>query len=119
MNSAEKIRRIEKALRRAGGTHEWPDMQELLIRGDAQIFDNEHGCWVTEVRAFPRKRLLNVWVVAGELPDVMDIQEQVERYGLSQSCERMYATIRPGWKDIYPKHGWKKDALVISKELRP
>jgi GNAT superfamily N-acetyltransferase len=119
MTPDEKIRRIEKALARAHGTHTWDDVRDDLVTGKARIFDGEHGCWITKVIEDPQKRWLSAWLVAGELPHVMDLQEEVERWGLSQGCAFMGAVVRPGWKNVYPKYGWKRDALAITKELIP
>ena len=119
MTPAEKIKRIEKALRRAQSTHTWEDVRESIVKGESRIFDNDHGCWITEIRDTPQKRWLNVWIVAGELPHVMGIQEEVERYALTSNCAFLGAVVRPGWKNVYPKYGWKLSGHAIVKEVQP
>ena len=110
----EIVRRIEKALA-CDGTHTWDDVREMIIDGRAQIFWNQHGCWITTVATFPRKRVLNAWVVAGELPWVMQLQDEVERFALSQSCDEIVAPgCRFGWEKILPHHGWRERAMVWS-----
>jgi hypothetical protein len=110
---AEIVRRIEKALE-IDGTHTWDDVRDLLLDGAAQIFWNEHGAWITELLVLPQKRMLNVWVVAGELPEVMALQEQVERFALTQTCDCMIVKgARFGWKDIAKEYGWEEHALVL------
>jgi hypothetical protein len=112
---------IKEALAR-DGTHTWDDVQEMLIVGAAQIFWNDHGAWITEIVVTPRKRSLHVWLIAGQLPEVMELQEQAERFCLTNTLERMTSTARPGWtalaaKDGWEKFGWRKYADAMSREI--
>lgn len=114
----EIVRRIKKALSREGnGSHEWQDVVALLKAGKAQIFFNEHGAWITEIIQSPRKRWLNVWVVAGQLPGVMDLQAQVIEYARSQGISDITATCRFGWKQIAREYGWKEKAMFITLKV--
>lgn len=109
----EIIRRIEKALE-IDSTHSWEDVREMLVDGRCQIFWNEHGAWITEVLVSPRKRVLNVWIVAGELPEVMDLQKDVERHALTQTCDEMIVKgARFGWKNVAKEYGWEEHAVVL------
>ena len=88
----------------------------------AQIFWNDHGAWITEIMIAPRMRWLNVWVIAGQLPEVMELQDEVERFCLTKTIERMVATTRPGWavlasKDGWDKFGWKKHGEVLTHRI--
>ena len=112
----EIVKRIEKALDR-DGTHAWSDMVELLKAGKCQMFWNDHGAWITEIIQFPRAKHLHCWVVAGELPGVMDIQKQVEKYSKAMNCNRITATARTGWKHVAREYGWKESAMSIVKEV--
>jgi hypothetical protein len=113
----EIIERIKKALA-IDGTHTWEDVREMLVIGAAQIFWNEHGCWITQMAVFPRKRVLNVWIVAGELPEVMELQKQVERYALTMSCDAITVTsARFGWKHIAKEHGWEEHGMMLYKPV--
>jgi hypothetical protein len=112
----EIIRRIEKALAR-DKTHDWPTMLSMILAGKAQIFANAHGAWITEVVQTPLARWLNVWVVAGELPGVMELQDQVLDFARKQGCQHVVATARFGWKNVAREHGWREHAMVITHEL--
>jgi len=104
---AEIIKRIEEALA-IDGTHAWDDVQEMLVRGDAQIFWNENGAWITEIMVAPQRRWLHVWVIAGQLPGAMELQDTVERFALTHGLSRMVATTRPGWLALSDKPGWEQ-----------
>lgn len=103
----EIVERIKAALE-IDGTHSWDNVQVMLITGAAQIFWNDHGAWITEIVSTPRKQWLHIWIIAGQLPGVMDIQEQAERFARTKSLERMIATTREGWAVLADKPGWEK-----------
>lgn len=109
----EIVRRIKKALAR-DGTHTWQHVQDLYEAKAVQIFHNDHGAWITEIAKSPLSKWLNVWVVAGELPGVMDLQPQVLEFAKSQGCSHLTATARFGWKHVAAAHGWRKHAMVIT-----
>jgi len=118
MDPEQKIERLQKALDRDGG-HDWDDVVELLEKGECQIFDSEHGAWITSIKEAPKGRALNVWLVAGTLPRVMETQPQVEEYARANGCTKLTAGVRRGWKKTAEAHGWKVTGLVIEKELTP
>lgn len=113
----EIIRRIKVALKRGGGGYSWEDVSTGLILGRFQIFWNGHGACITEIVQTPQKRYLNCFVVAGELPGVMELHDQVEAYGLTQSCEYMMTSARMGWQTVLPDYGWKKHSIVFVRDL--
>lgn len=117
MTPDQKLERIKKALDRSG-SHHWSDVRALLEKGECQIFDGEHGVWITEIRQAPRARALHCWIVAGELPGVMSMQAAVEKYALAHGCQKITAGVRKGWRYIAREYGWKETGLMIEKDLR-
>jgi len=113
----EIIRRIEKALDHGGNTHTWDDIRQGLIEGKYQIFWNAFGACITEIVQAPQKRYLHCFVVAGELPGVMDLQDEVVRHALTNSCAYMTTLGRVGWEKILPEYGWKKSKVVMQYDL--
>jgi hypothetical protein len=112
----EIVRRIRKALAR-DGAHSWEHVKDLIELGAAQIFHNDHGAWITEVVQTPLARWLHVWIVAGELPGVMDLQPQVLDFARQQGCAHVTATARFGWKHVAKAHGWRQHAMVIKHDV--
>lgn len=113
----EIIRRIKKALVLGGGTHTWEDVQIGLNEGRYQIFWNEYGACITEICQTPQLLYLNCFVVAGKLPEVMDLHSQVETFAKSVGCKYMQTSARMGWKTVLPKFGWKNTRAVFVREL--
>jgi len=114
---AEIIARIERALVHGGETHTWEDLRIGLIEGRFQIFWNEHGACITQICTPPQTRYLNCFVVAGELPGVMDLSQEVEDFGRSMGCKFMTTSARMGWKKVLPNYGWKESQVVFTKGL--
>jgi hypothetical protein len=113
----EIVRRIEKALA-IDGTHTWSDLCAELVAGTAQIFWNEHGAWITQILPFPRKTVLNVWIVAGELPEVMGLQDQVERFAADNGADVMTVRgARFGWKHVAKQYGWSEQSVVLVRPI--
>lgn len=113
----EIIKRIKIALKKGGDTHTWEDVREGLITGKYQIFHNDFGACITEIVDAPQCRYLNCFVVAGKLPEVMELHDQVEFFGLTQHCKFMTTSARPGWQTVLPKRGWKRTHFVFAKPI--
>lgn len=116
MTPAEKIERLEKALRNAGGYHTWADVKEGLIEGKYQIFDSDEGAAVTEIIQTPQKRYLSLWIAGGRLPGVLDLVPRMEQHALTHDCAEILACGRLGWERVLPHYGWKKTGAIFSKE---
>lgn len=113
----EIIRRVKIALNKAGDTHTWEDVVKGLKAGTFQIFWNAHGCAITEIINFPTKRALHCWITAGELPGVMELQDQVIDHARKHDCALMTTTARKGWRAVLPQYGWKEDAVMFTREV--
>lgn len=112
------IQKIKKALHHGGDTHTWEDVQEGIVEGKYQIFWNDWGACITQVVQEPQCRYLNCFIVAGKLPEVMSLHDEVERFALIQNCKYMTTSARQGWGKVLPAHGWKKTRVVFVKELK-
>jgi hypothetical protein len=114
---AKLIAKIEETLA-LDGTHTWPDVVDLLKAGQAQLFENESGCWITTISLYPRQKHLHVWIIAGELPGVCDLQYRVVQFARANGCSKMTSTGRPGWsRKLAQSFGWKIDKVSTSLEL--
>ncbi len=109
--------KIARALKRSGGTHSLQDVLEGLLKGKYQLFENDDGVCITEIMEAPKGRYLHCWIVAGRLPEVMQLQDAVERHALTNSCRFMSTSGRFGWKAVLPHYGWKQSQIVFTKEL--
>lgn len=113
----EIIRRVQRALHLAGDTHTWADVCDGLSKGAFQIFWSGDGCAITEIVQFPKKRTLHCWIVAGQMPGVMELQEKVIAHAKANECHLMTTYARKGWRKILPTYGWKEDAVILTHEV--
>lgn len=108
---------IEAALEYSGGTHNFDDVAEGLASGKMQLWPAPKGCIVTEIVVYPRKKVLNVFLGAGELDQLMDMHKDVIAWSKAQGCVAVTITGRHGWKKPLTKHGWKPLHASYVKEI--
>lgn len=117
LSDEEVGKRIQQALDQ-DGLNSWETLDQRLQSNSARMHRNPHGVWITEIVNWPLRRVLNVWIVAGQLPGVMDLQDEVIAYGRMHGCHIMTTTCRLGWsREIGPKYGWKVKAVQMAQEL--
>lgn len=110
--------KLEKALQMAGGTHTIADVGAFIREGKAQLWYNEDGMIVTEIEFYPRDRVLNFWLAAGEKDGVLDLLDDIYEWARSVGCTRATFTGRKGWARILADDGWESSSLVkYHKEL--
>lgn len=108
---------IEAALEYAGGTHLFEDIEEMLGRGVLQLWPAPKGCIITEIIAFPRKRVLNVFLGGGELEQIMEMHKDVISWAKAQNCEALTMSGRMGWIKPLKAQGWKRQHAAYIKEF--
>jgi hypothetical protein len=108
---------IEAALEYSGDTHSFDDVAEALASGKMQLWPAPKGCIVTEIVVYPRKKVLNVFLGAGELDQLMDMHKDVIAWSKAQGCVAVTITGRHGWKKPLTKHGWKPLHASYVKEI--
>jgi hypothetical protein len=106
-----------KALRRAGDTHAIGDVADMILRGAVQFFGDEKGACLTEIVSYPRRKVLNVWLVFGELGHCLSLQAEMDKFAREQGCSALMATGREGWLPFLNKQGWTKFGTVYAREL--
>lgn len=108
---------IEAALRHAGGTHLFEDIEAMLASGVLQLWPTPKGCIITEIIAFPRKRVVNVFLGGGELDQIMVMHESVIEWAKAQGCDALTMSGRMGWIKPLTAHGWKRQHASYIKEF--
>lgn len=115
--SAEVRAQLQRALDHAGNTHTLEDVAHEVAAGNAQFWLNERAVIVTEVTEYPEVTELNFWLCGGDLGPVLELAEQVYRWGREQGCDRAVFTGRKGWAPVLKAHGWEPALVCYSKEL--
>jgi len=107
------LTRMRKALRLGSDTHTVEDLVEALKRGEMQAWTNDRAIVMTEIAQTPRRRFVHVFLSAGELSGVLELMEQIEKWGLEQGCEFARAYVRPGYERILKERGWKRKMIMM------
>lgn len=95
--SWEKARRILAPAIEHGGTHSERDVLDTIIAGHAQLWMHEASAAVTEIVSYPRMRACRVWLAAGDLEGIKEIERQVESWARQNGCARLEIIGRKGW----------------------
>lgn len=108
---------LEKALALTN-THGVEDVRDKILRGDAQLWVRGDGMIVTEIIDYPQLRVLQFWLAAGTLDDVLELAEEAYAWGESIGCTRAAFLGRRGWAKPLVEHGWEESNLrYFTKEL--
>lgn len=109
------IARLAEALEHGGGTHSLNDVLAQIEKGDAQLWQNEGGVIVTEMKDTPNKRVVHFWLAAGELESVVALSKDVLAWAKEKGCEQATLAGRRGWERVLASEGWAPMLTVMSR----
>tara|TARA_R110000787_G_scaffold42047_1_gene103377 strand:+ start:16465 stop:16845 length:381 start_codon:yes stop_codon:yes gene_type:complete len=108
---------IEAALKYSGGTHSFEDISDGIASGHMQIWPTDKACAVTQIVVYPQKKVLHVFLAAGDLDQITDAIEAVENWGKAQGCESLTMNGRFGWQRVLNKRGWTPTMVMMERSL--
>jgi hypothetical protein len=88
---------VEEMLVKYGGFYEFDDIVELVRGGKMQSFSRGESWIVTQICEFPRKRVLDVVFVVGNLDELKEMVTDVIGFARESGAEFMMATGRRGF----------------------
>ena len=108
---------IESALAYSGGTHEYRDIVDGVLEGRMQLWAGDSGCAVTEISVYPKKKVLHVFLAAGDMDQIIDFQDSAIQFAKMNGCDSMTIAGRSGWKRVLDKHDWREQFVVLEREI--
>ena len=108
---------IESALEYSGGTHDYMNIVDGVLSGHMQLWMGDAGCAVTEIIVYPKRKILHVFLAAGDMEQILDFEESAIEFGKMNGCDGMSIAGRPGWQKILGKRGWNMAFVNLSKEI--
>jgi hypothetical protein len=113
--------KLAKALARAGGLYELSDLLERIADGRMQAHVSHETLAVTEISVYPRRRVLTIIILVGDLEDGENLHAQVFDFARKMECDAVIAQGRVGWARLAKSHGWKtvSQNMVFRKEVSP
>tara|TARA_R110001632_G_scaffold192276_1_gene313070 strand:- start:317 stop:700 length:384 start_codon:yes stop_codon:yes gene_type:complete len=109
---------IEAALEYSGGTHSFDDIAAGIASGHMQLWPTEKACAVTEIVVYPQKKVLHVFLAAGDLDQITNAIGAVDEWGKAQGCESLTMGGRFGWKRVLSRRGWSPKMVLMERKLR-
>lgn len=118
---------IASALEYAQGENTTADVRARVIRGAAQLWlmiepeGPVRGVMVSEIITYPRQRVANAWLLAGERMEtwLQVAADHLEAWARQQGCAAIVGDGRRGWRPIIEKLGYRVVAWKYRKDLEP
>jgi len=108
---------IEAALEYSGGTHLFEDVKEAILDGRMQIWLAPDSCAVTEIVRYARKKVLNVFLVGGDLDQIVGGLDRAIAWAKQQGCESVTLSGRRGWERVLSKYGFSPVLVVMERNI--
>ena len=110
---------IESALAEGGGTHDFSDICEAVATGAMQLWPAPRACAITEIIRYPRKKVLHIFLAAGNMNQIVDMDESATHFARMNGCDAVTIAGRRGWKRVLSGNGYQEFLTTLSKEVTP
>jgi hypothetical protein len=100
------------------------DILRFILTGQMQLWvgheDNEiYGHVITEVKAYPRCKMLVIQYCAGEANHMQYVEDQMydllDRFAKDAGCAGIEFVGRPGWRKSAGSHGYTVQSVTYQK----
>ena len=108
---------IEAALEYSGGTHTFDDVVDGVTSGRMQLWPAPRGCATTEIVLYPRKKVLHVFLAAGEMDQLFDMIDDATKWAEERGCTAMTLAGRPGWQRAMKPLGFVPTLVTMEKDI--
>lgn len=115
---AELRPKIEKALRHAGNLHSFDDLARLVCAGSVIAIHRPGSIMFVEPLAFPQEKVLHVFLAAGELSTLLEI-DATDLSDIAKSLGARQITMigREGWLPHLSRQGWSRAAIHMRRPV--
>ena len=111
----DECRLIEPALAREA-SFSTDDIQERLHWRQAQAWASEGSVAITEVFNHPLQKVLNLWLIGGDLKTILKHEDGVMNWAKTMGCKSAQMSGRVGWEKVVPEH-WNKHSIIMKRSL--
>ena len=105
------------ALEYGDGTHSLEDVAMALDKDEMQFWPGINTAIVTEIINYPRKKIIHVFLAAGDMDEVIRILPYIEKHGKSEGCVQLAMTGRKGWEKVMDKIYDLETKVYLSTEI--
>lgn len=108
---------LEAALEYSGGTHDFDDVVEAVLKGNMQLWCADDAAAVTEIIVYPKKKSLHVFLAGGNMDTLLEMYKSAEIWGKQLGCDAFTIAGRKGWQRVFNNHGFEPLCMYLKKEL--
>lgn len=105
------------ALEYGDGTHSLEDVAMALNKDEMQFWPGKNTAIVTEILDYPQKKLIHVFLAAGDMNEVIRILPYIEKHGKKEGCQQLAMTGRKGWEKVMDKIYKLQTKVYLSTEI--
>jgi hypothetical protein len=109
--------RLEAALDYMGSPDTIASLVEECRQGLMQCWHSDNAIVFTQVANDRDGRVLNVYLAAGDLSEVLALQGAFMSFGRDQGCHKAICHGRLGWARVLPQQGWTPTALLFERPI--
>lgn len=96
--------KLLEAIEYTNGTHTEDDVLAMILLGRLTLWADDAGAFVTEFIDYPRMKVVNLFLVAGERDKMWPLEAQVVAHGKANGCKRIMGGGRRGWTRVLPEY---------------
>lgn len=117
MNERIYSRELERVLEDMGGFYNIHDILERISDGRMQSFALNNSWVITEVQKYPRRKVLDVSIVVGDMEDFEPLYEQVLKFASEINASLIRGFGRRGWGKKLAARGLVEIGVTYHKDL--
>ncbi len=103
-------RKLERVLDRMGGLYTLHDILAKIAEGRMQSFMQGDSWMITQVMDFPRRRVLEIVALVGDVDECLAMHERLLDYANEIGATVIQAYGRKGWLRPGKARGWRVKA---------
>ena len=105
------------ALEYCDGTHSLEDVAMALDKDEMQLWPGVNTALVTEIVNYPQKKIIHVFLAAGDMNEVIRMLPYIEEHGKKEGCSLFALTGRKGWEKVIDKIYKFETKVYLSTEI--
>jgi len=102
---------LARAVERMEGLASVDDVLQLIVEDRAQFWPLGESCAVTELVVYPGGTLCRIWLGAGDLDELRQVETMIRRWARQQGCLGLEIIGRDGWAKALD--GYRKVATIM------
>jgi hypothetical protein len=88
-----------------------------LNRDEMQFWPGVNTAIVTEIVNYPQKKIIHVFLAAGDMNEVIRMLPYIEEHGKKEGCSLFALTGRKGWEKVIDKIYKFETKVYLSTEI--